>query len=109
MVRTGCYSYNEGLNSASLNHVDRAYERDPDTASGDGWGGHMKNGIATHSLHHECYVLRIDGPYRRFVDALRAGLKLKDRFPDHDIKVAVKQTEITGNSTEEIMQRTVLH
>ena len=73
----------------------------------------MKNGIATHSLHYECYVLRIDGrvnsTHRRFVDALRAGLKLKDRFPDHDIKVAVKQTEITGNSTEEIMRGTVLH
>jgi hypothetical protein len=70
----------------------------------------MKNGIATHGLPHECYVLRFDGrvnsTYRRFVDALRAGLKLKDEFPDHDIKVGVKQTE---NSTEEIMQGTVLH
>ena len=70
----------------------------------------MKNGIATHSLPHERYVLRIDGrvnsTYGRFVDALRAGLKLKDEFPDHDIKVGVKQTE---NSTEEIMQGTVLH
>jgi hypothetical protein len=70
----------------------------------------MKNGIATHSLPHEHYVLRIDGrvnsTYRRFVDALRAGLKLKDQFPHHDIKVAVKQTR---NSTEEIMQGTVLH
>jgi hypothetical protein len=44
--------------------------------------------------------------YRRFVDALRAGLKLKDQFPDHDIEVAVRQT---GNSTEEIIQGTVLH
>jgi hypothetical protein len=70
----------------------------------------MKNGIATHSLPHECYVLRIDGrvnsTHRRFVDALRASLKLKDEFPDHDIKVGVKQME---NSTEEIMQSTVLH
>jgi len=70
----------------------------------------MKNGIAAHSLLHERYVLRIDGrvnsTYRRFVDALRAGLKLKDQFPHHDIKVAVKQT---GNLTEEIMQGTVLH
>jgi hypothetical protein len=69
----------------------------------------MKNGIATHSVPHECYVLRIDGrvnsTYRRFVDALRAGLKLKDQFPHHDIKVGVKQTR---TSTEE-MQEFVLH
>jgi hypothetical protein len=69
----------------------------------------MKNGIATHSLPHECYVLRFDGrvnsTYRRFVDALKAGLKLKDQFPHHDIKVSVKQT----GTTEEIMPRTVLH
>ncbi len=73
-------------------------------------GSLMKNGIATDSLPHERYVLRIDGrvnsTYRRFVDALRAGLKLKDQFPDHDIKVAVRQT---GHSTEEIMRGTVLH
>jgi len=70
----------------------------------------MKNGIATHSLPHERYVLRIDGrvnsTYRRFVDALRAALKLKDQFPHLDIKVAVKQT---GSSAEEITQGTVLH
>ena len=70
----------------------------------------MKNGIATHSLPHECYVLRFDGrvnsTYRRVVDALRAGLKLKDQFPHQDIKVAVRKT---GNSTEEIIQGTVLH
>jgi hypothetical protein len=70
----------------------------------------MKNGIATHGLLHEFYVIRIDGrvnsTYRRFVDALRAGLKLKDQFPHHDIKLGVKQTR---NSAEEIMQRTVLH
>ena len=70
----------------------------------------MKNGIATLSLPHECYVLRIDGrlnsTYRRFVDALRAGLKLKDQFPDHNVKVGVKRTE---NAAEEIIQGTVLH
>ena len=70
----------------------------------------MKNGIETHSLPHECYVLRIDGrvnsTYRRFVDALRAGLQLKDQFPQHDIKVSVSQTR---SSPEEIMQKTALH
>jgi len=70
----------------------------------------MKDGIATHSLPHECYVLRIDGrlnsTHRRFVDALRAGLQLKDRFPHHDIKVSVTQIR---NSVEEKSLETVLH
>jgi hypothetical protein len=51
----------------------------------------MKSSIATYSLPHEYYVLQIDGKakswHRRFVDALRAGLQLKDQFPRHDIKV----------------------
>jgi len=46
----------------------------------------MKN-----DLLHESYVLQIDGrvksSHRRFVDALRAGLHLKDRFPNRNIKV----------------------
>jgi hypothetical protein len=53
----------------------------------------MKNGIATPSLLHKCYVLRVDGRvnsmHRRFVDALRAGLQLKDQLPLNDIKVGV--------------------
>jgi hypothetical protein len=51
----------------------------------------MKSGIATHSLPLEYYVLQIDGQakseHRLFVDALRAGLLLKNQFPHHDIKV----------------------
>jgi hypothetical protein len=70
----------------------------------------MKNGIATHSLPHERYVLRIDGrvnsTHRRLIDALRAGLQLKDQFPQHDVKVSVEQTR---SSNEEIMQKAVLH
>jgi hypothetical protein len=69
----------------------------------------MKNEIATPSLPHDCYVLRIDGrvksTHRRLVDALRAGLKLKDQFPRHDIKVSVKQI---GYSIEKIMHGIVL-
>jgi len=69
----------------------------------------MKNGIATHP-HHVCYVLRIDGrlnsKHRCFVDALRAGLQLKDQFPQHDIKVSVAQTR---NSIEEVKRGSVLH
>jgi hypothetical protein len=70
----------------------------------------MKNGIATYSLLHKRYVLRMDGrlssTHRRFVEALRAGLQLKDRFPQHDIKVSVVQT---GHSTEEVKQKPLLH
>jgi hypothetical protein len=70
----------------------------------------MKNGIATHSLLQKCYVLRMDGrlssTHRRFVEAVRAGLQLKDRFPQHDIKVSIVQTR---HSTEEVAQGTVLH
>ena len=51
----------------------------------------MKSDIATYGLPLECYVLQIDGKatswHRRFVDALRAGLLLKELFPHHDIKV----------------------
>jgi len=51
----------------------------------------MKSDIATLSLALECYVLQIDGQtkseHRLFVDALRAGLLLKELYPHHDIKV----------------------
>jgi hypothetical protein len=59
--------------------------------------GAMKNGVATHGLQHEYFVLQIDGRtksgHRRFIDALRAGLQLKDQFPQHDIKVRAMQIE----------------
>jgi hypothetical protein len=55
----------------------------------------MKNAIATHSLPDEFFVLRLDGRiksyHRRFVDALRAGLQLKDQYPQHDVKVRAAQ------------------
>jgi hypothetical protein len=55
----------------------------------------MKNVIATHSLPEECFVLQMDGiaksQHRRFVDLLRAGLQLRDEFPQHDIKVGAMQ------------------
>jgi hypothetical protein len=58
----------------------------------------MKNGIVTDSLP---YVLKIDGrvssTHRRFMDAVRAGLQLKDQFPQHDIKVGVTQARSTQN------------
>jgi hypothetical protein len=65
----------------------------------------MKNVIAGHSLPDEHYVVRIDGRvrshHRRFVDALREGLQLKDQFPQHDVKVRAMQA--SGE------QRTALH
>ena len=68
----------------------------------------MKNGITTNgSLSREYYVLQINGRtdsiHRRYGDALRAGLILKYQFPHVDIKVR----EI--NSTEEVIEGTVLH
>jgi hypothetical protein len=50
----------------------------------------MNGGIAAH-VPDEYYVIQFDGyvksGHRRFLDALRAGLQLKNQFPQHDIKV----------------------
>jgi hypothetical protein len=73
-------------------------------------GCRMKNGIATHSLPHECFVLQIDGriksTHRRCMDAVRAGLRLKDQFPHHDIKVRATQTSA---QLQPMMRGTALH
>jgi hypothetical protein len=70
----------------------------------------MKSAMVTYCGPRGCYVLRIDGrlnsTHRRFVDAVRAGLQLKDQFPQHDIKVSVAQTR---TSTDEIKRRVALH
>jgi len=68
----------------------------------------MKNGIATSdSLSHGNFVLQINGRtdsvHRRYEDAVRAGLLLKNQFPHIDIKVC----EI--DLIEQGMQGTVLH
>jgi len=59
----------------------------------------MNSGIATYHLPDEYFVLQIDGRaksrHRRFIDALRAALRLKQDFPQHDIKVRA-----TAASTE---------
>jgi hypothetical protein len=64
----------------------------------------MKRAIVNH-LPDEHYVIEIDGRakshHRRFVDALREGLHLRDQFPQHDIKIRAMQ------ATAE--QRTALH
>jgi hypothetical protein len=60
------------------------------------------------NLSHEYYVLKIDGQvnstHRRFMDAVRAGLQLKNEFPQHDIKVRLAQ-----DSSEEVMRDSVVH
>jgi len=65
----------------------------------------MKNGVMT---HHGYYVLKIDGrvnsAHRNFMDAVRAALRLKDEFPQHDIKVRVAQ-----DSFKEEMQRSAVY
>ena len=66
----------------------------------------MKNGIATYgSLSHDYYVLKVNGRinsiHRRYQDALKAGLLLKNQFPRDDIKV--------WEVIEEANQDTVLH
>jgi hypothetical protein len=55
----------------------------------------MNAGLTTHDLPEEYFVLQIDGRvrsgHRRFADALRAALILRDQFPQHDVKVRAMQ------------------
>src|SRR5262245_25259455 len=57
----------------------------------------MKSAIAAH-LPDEHFVIRVDGRvksrHRRFLDALREGLQLRDQFPQHD--VGVQSTQASG-------------
>jgi len=59
---------------------------------------HMNLGVATHDLPDEYFVLQIDGRvrsgHRRFADALRAALLLRDQFPQHDVKVRAIETTL---------------
>lgn len=52
----------------------------------------MKTDAAMLTLSHEYFVLKVDGrvksQHRRLLDALRAGLRLRDQFPQHDVKVS---------------------
>jgi hypothetical protein len=69
----------------------------------------MKSGF-TQSPVHEYFVVRFDGlvqsGHRRFVDAVRAGLQLKDQFPQHEVKV--DSVQVT-DGTEGLAQHPVLH
>jgi hypothetical protein len=68
----------------------------------------MKNGIAMQgNLSREYFVLQINGRtdsvHRRYEDAVKAGLLLKNQFPNVDIKVC----EV--DSIEEVAQATSFH
>jgi hypothetical protein len=57
----------------------------------------MKNDLVmTADLPNECYVLQLNGEvkseHRLFLDALRAGLQLKQMFPHSDVKVREQRT-----------------
>ena len=63
----------------------------------------MKSG-SSGLQQHKYFLVQIDGRtksgHRRFIDALRASLQLRDQFPQHDIKV---------RATDGAVHRTVLH
>ena len=68
----------------------------------------MKNGIAMQgNLSRAYFVLQINGRtdsvYRRYEDAVRVGLLLKNQFPH----VAIKVREV--DSIEEVAQATPFH
>jgi hypothetical protein len=50
----------------------------------------MTNGSSS-LQQQECYLVQIDGrtksKHKRFIDALRVGLQLRDQFPTHIVKV----------------------
>ena len=82
------------------NELSYAFDRDAAEAFGlrsmcgsDLVGNPMKSAIAAH-LPDEHFVIRVDGRvrshHRRFLDALREGLQLRDQFPRHDIKVCAQ-------------------
>ena len=69
----------------------------------------MTNRINTQSPD-ECYVIQIDGhvksTHRRFLDALRAGLLLRDQFRGHDVKLRARPAIA---ERRDIDQGTALH
>ena len=51
----------------------------------------METAVQKNALPPDCYVVEIDGKFRSaygiFVEALKAGLELKQKFPRSQIKV----------------------
>jgi hypothetical protein len=61
----------------------------------------MKNNLVTTiGLRSECYVLEVDGEviseHRRFVDALRTALQLKQVAPQSNVKVLDSEPRDSG-------------
>ena len=58
----------------------------------------MSNDTRLHVLHHELFVVQLDGHVRstheRFVEALRAAMSLRDEFPQHKVKVRAAPTTL---------------
>jgi len=54
-------------------------------------GCEMKAVPVAHNMTRELFVIQLDGhaksAYRRLAEALKAALRLKDDFPDHNVKV----------------------
>ena len=63
-----------------------------------------------HVLHHELFVVQLDGHVRsthdRFVEALRAAMSLRDEFPKHQVKVRAAPTTLPQG---DIKRRVALH
>ena len=59
-------------------------------------GNPMTSGIAAH-LPDEHFIVRVDGRvkshHRRFLDALREGLQLRDQFPQYAVKVCAETSD----------------
>ncbi len=62
----------------------------------------MKGATAAY-LPDEHFVIRVDGRvkshHRRFLDALREGLQLRDQFPQHHVKVQAMQVDDQRKTT----------
>ena len=63
-----------------------------------------------HVLHHELFVVQLDGhvksTHERFVEALRAAMSLRDEFPKHQVKVRAAPTTLPHG---DIKRRAALH
>lgn len=62
----------------------------------------MKNLLAGYNPSDEYFALQMDGQvksaHRRFIDALRAALLLRQQFPHHDVRV--RATQATDRAAE---------
>jgi len=54
-----------------------------------------KNIVTTIGLRSECYILQVNGEvkseHRRFIDALKLALQLKQMIPQSDVKLVERE------------------